>query len=212
MLRWYGRRALSLPAYTRLGVDERRRQLLDTSAQVFTERPYDAVSMSEIATRAGISKGLLYHYFSSKEELFGATLETAARELAETIAPDPGLPPPARVSASVDAFIDWIEVHEASYVRLIEEAGSVTAVRDLLARVRRQSAEMIATQAVAGDAPRVLVTAGLGWLGFLDAACLDWLRDRHMTRDRLRDLLIGTLFGSLMAAAAVDPAIELKLD
>ena len=202
---------MSVPSYTRLDVDERRRQLLDASAQVFTERPYDAVSMSEIATRAGISKGLLYHYFSSKEELFGATLETAARDLAESIAPDPALPPAERVSASLDAFIDWIEVHEASYVRLIEEAGSVAAVRDLLAGVRQQSAEMIAAQAVAGDPPRVLVTAGLGWLGFLDAACIDWLRNRHITRLQLRDMLIGALFGSLMAAAGVDPAVELAL-
>jgi AcrR family transcriptional regulator len=202
---------VSLPAYTRLAVDERRRQLLETSAEVFTERAYDEVSMSEIARRAGISKGLLYHYFSSKEELFRTTLETAAGELAESIAPDPALPPAERVKASLDAFIDWIEVHEASYVRLIEDGGSVSGVRELLARVRHQSAELIATQAVDGDPPRTLVTAALGWLGFIDAACIDWLRNRHMRRDQLRDLLIGALFGALMAASSVEPSVQLKL-
>jgi len=202
---------VSTPAYTRLDVDERRRQLLDTSAQVFTERPYDAVSMSEIAGRAGISKGLLYHYFSSKEELFRTTLETAARELADSIAPDPQLPPAERVSASLDAFIDWIEVHEASYVRLIEDGGSVAGVRELLSRVRQQSAELIAGEAVEGAPPPVLVTAALGWLGFADAACIHWLRHRHMTREQLRDMLVATLFGSLMAAASVEPSVQLKL-
>lgn len=47
----------------------------------------------------------------------------------------PSLPPAERVRASLDAFIDCIEVHEASYVRLIEDAGSVAGVRDLLGRV-----------------------------------------------------------------------------
>ena len=210
-MRCYGPGAVSLPAYNRLDVDERRRQLLETSAEVFTERPYDDVSMSAIATRAGISKGLLYHYFSSKEELFRATLETAASELAESIAPDPALPPAERVSASLDAFIDWVEVHEASYVRLIEDGGSVAGVRDLLARVRMQSAELIAHEAVKGDPPRVLVTAALGWLGFADAACIDWLRHRHVSRSQLRDMLVATLLGALMAAASVDPAIQLDL-
>ena len=204
-------RRVTAPSYTRLDVDERRRQLLDASAQIFTERPYDEVSMSAIAQRAGISKGLLYHYFSSKEELFRTTLETAARELAESIAPDPALPAAERVSASLDAFIDWIEVHEASYVRLIEDGGSVAGVRELLARVRKQSAELIASEAVRGDPPRVLVTAALGWLGFADAACIDWLRNRHMTRGQLRDLLVATLFGSLMAGASVDPSIKLDV-
>ena len=149
--------AVERRAEARLDVDERRRQLLDASAEVFTERPYEAVSMNEIAARVGISKGLLYHYFSSKEELFRTTLETAARDLAERIAPSPELPPADQVRAALDAFIDWIEVHEASYVRLVEDAGSVSGVRELLARVRQQSAALIAEQAVKGDPPLRLV-------------------------------------------------------
>ena len=56
-----------------------------------------------------------------------------------------------------------------------------------------------------------LVTAALGWLGFTDAACLDWLRHRHITREQLRDMLVAALFGALMAAASVEPAVELQL-
>jgi AcrR family transcriptional regulator len=200
------------PAYTRLDVDERRRQLLDASAQVFTERPYEEVSMSEIASRVGISKGLLYHYFSSKEELFRTTLETAARDLAERITPDPELPPAKRVSASLDAFIAWVEEHEVSYVRLVEDGGSVATVRERLNDVRQQSAELIASEVVTGPPPRVFVTAALGWLGYVNAACIDWLRHRHMTREQLRDMLVEVLFRSLVAATSVEPSIRLKLD
>ena len=203
---------MTTPAYSRLDVDERRRQLLDTSARIFTERRYDAVSMSEIAAAAGISKGLLYHYFTNKQELFRATLEDAARDIALRIEPDESLPAAERVSASIDAYLDWIEAHENSYVRLIEDVGSVSEVRELVTRVREDTAVLIASQAVVGEPPRALVTAALGWLWSMDGVCLDWLARRHMTREQVRDFLLATLFGAVMAAASVEPAVQLRMD
>lgn len=200
---------VSSATFSRLHVDERRRQLLEASTRVFTERSYDEVSMSEIAATAGISKGLLYHYFTSKQELFRATLEDAASDIAARIEPDLSLPPGERVAASVDAYLDWIEGHEASYVRLIEDAGSVSEVRELVGRVREDTAMLIAMQAVRGDPPRSLVTAALGWLWLLDGVCLDWLARRHLTRAQVRDMLTGALFGALTAASSIDPAIEI---
>lgn len=200
------------PAFSRLDVDERRRQLLEVGGRIFARRRYDEVSMSAIAAAAGISKGLLYHYFTNKQELYRATLEDAAQELAVAIEPDTSLPPAERVRASVDSYLDWIEAHEVGYVRLIENMGSVAEVRDLANRVREDTAVVIATQAGQGDPPRSLVTAALGWLWFMDGVCLDWLARRHMARDQVRDLLTAALFGSLLAADAVDPAIRLALD
>ena len=55
-----------MPAYSRLDVDERRRQLLEAGARLFTEHHYDELTMSQIAAETGVSKGLLYHYFPSK--------------------------------------------------------------------------------------------------------------------------------------------------
>jgi AcrR family transcriptional regulator len=211
-LHCYRRWRVTTPAYSRLDVDERRRQLLDASAQIFTERRYDDVSMSEIAAAAGISKGLLYHYFTNKQELFRATLEDTARDIATLIAPDPSLPPAERVSRSLGDYLAWIEANEASYVRLIEDMGSVSDVLEIVTRVREDTAVLIATQAVGGDPPRALVTAALGWLWAVDGVCLDWLARRHMTREQVRDFLVRTLFAMVMAAASVEPAIELKLD
>ncbi len=201
---------MTSPAYSRLDVDERRRQLLDASARIFTERRYDEVSMSEIAAAAGISKGLLYHYFTSKQELFRATIEDGARDIAVRIQPDESLPPSRRVPASLDAYLDWIEAHEASYVRLIEDVGSVSEINELVSRVREDTAVLIARQSVKGDPPRAIVTAALGWLWSIDGVCLDWLARRHMAREQVRDLLTGMLFGAIAAAAKVEPAVELR--
>jgi hypothetical protein len=44
-----------------------------------------------------------------------------------------------------------------------------------------------------------------GWLWFMDGACLDWIEHRDLSRDDLRDLLLGTLLGTLTAADAIPP-------
>jgi len=56
----------------RKGRGDRRELILDVASEVFLKEGYAAASMSEIAARLGGSKGTLYNYFKSKEELFGA--------------------------------------------------------------------------------------------------------------------------------------------
>src|SRR5215208_831052 len=63
------------PAYTRMPVDERRRQLLERGAELFATHSFGELSMARIAREAGISKALLYHYFPSKQDFFVATLQ-----------------------------------------------------------------------------------------------------------------------------------------
>jgi AcrR family transcriptional regulator len=52
----------------------RRRAILDVARDIFLAQGFAATSMSEIATRLGGSKGTLYNYFRSKEELFEAIM------------------------------------------------------------------------------------------------------------------------------------------
>ena len=49
--------------------ETRKQQIMDVALQMFANKGYDSTSISAIATKAGISKGLLYNYFSSKEDL-----------------------------------------------------------------------------------------------------------------------------------------------
>lgn len=57
--------------------DERREQIMGAAIKVFARRGIIGTKMSMIAAEAGISHGLLYHYFSSKEELFTTLVEDA---------------------------------------------------------------------------------------------------------------------------------------
>jgi AcrR family transcriptional regulator len=188
------------PAYTRLDVDERRRQLLDLGADLFARYAYEELSMAKIAREAGISKALLYHYFPSKQAYFAATLEQAARELAETTAPDPDLPPVQQLAGSLDAYLGWVERHADAYAKLITSVGAVPEVRDLVERVRNETADRILVGVAPQGASPPLRAAIRGWLWFIDGAILDWLEHRDMERAQLHGLLLGTLLGAVTAS------------
>jgi AcrR family transcriptional regulator len=197
------------PAYSRLGVDERRRQLLEAGERVFTERSYDDASMAEVARAAGISKGLLYHYFPSKRDLFVATLEAAAADLRALTEPDPALPPAEQLVKAVDAYLGWIEDHADSYAKLLESQSGSDDVRSYMAQMRADTVERLLGAVVRGGDPAAVRTALHGWLWFMDGACLDWLAHRDLSRGQLRDLLVTAFAGALGAAAQAGPPVEL---
>jgi AcrR family transcriptional regulator len=197
------------PAYSRLDVDERRRQLLEAGARVFTERSYDDASMAEVARAAGISKGLLYHYFPSKRDLFVATLEAAAAELQEITEPDPSLPVAEQLVSALDAYLGWIDEHSDSYAKLMESASGSDDVRSYMAQVRAGTVERMLEGVVKGGDPAAVRTALHGFLWFMDGACLDWLAHRDLTREQLRDMLVTTFAGALGAAIQAGPKVEL---
>ncbi len=186
-----------------MDVDERRAQLLERGAELFTSYSYEELSMSKIAAEVGISKSLLYHYFPSKQAYFEATLATWAGELQERTAVDPDLPPVEQLTRSLDGFLAMVEENAVAYRNLMESAAGVPEIRDLIAEVRRVTAERILDGLYPDGAPPKARIAVSGWLWFMDGACLKWVEHREVERVELRDLLLGVLMGSLLAAGAV---------
>lgn len=195
------------PAYRRMDVDERRAQLLEKGAELFTSHRYDELSMNKIATEVGISKALLYHYFPSKQAFFEETLSAWAERLRVRTEPDPDLSPLEQLTSSLDAFLELVEENSVAYRNLIQSATAVAEIRDLVEEVRRATAERILAGLYPdGPTPRAR-TAVSGWLWFMDGACLDWIEHRDLGREELRNLLLGVLMGSLVAAGSPpDPA------
>ena len=194
---------MARPAYTRLQVDERRRQLLELGARLFATHSYAELSMATIAREAGISKALLYHYFPSKQDFFVATLQQGAEEIVRRTQPDPDLPPMEALAGSIDGFLGWIEENEMVYLKTMESVGSVPEVRVLIDQVRDATSARILEGLGAGDPPPPkLRAAARAWLWFMDGVILDWLEHRDMSRTEVRDLLLGSLAGSISAAGS----------
>jgi AcrR family transcriptional regulator len=194
---------MGTPAYTRLDVDERRRRLLELGAELFARHGYEELSMARIAREAGISKALLYHYFPSKQAYFAATLEQTAIELAEVTQPDPSKPPVEQLAGALDAYLGWVERHMGAYDKLIRSVGAVPEVREMVERVRDETADRILAGLAPGGEPEPALRAAVrGWLWFMDGAVLDWIEHRDIERPRLQGLLLGTLLGAVTASGA----------
>ncbi|WP_271000441.1 macrodiolide transporter TimAB transcriptional regulator TimA [Listeria seeligeri] len=58
-------------------MDEKRKQILEAAMEEFTEKGYQAASTNQICAKAGVSKGLIFHYFGSKEKLYIAAVSYA---------------------------------------------------------------------------------------------------------------------------------------
>lgn len=155
--------------------------------------------MARIAREAGISKGLLYHYFPSKHDFFVAALEQAASEVRRRTEPDPELPPLEALSRSLDAFLGWVEENGTAYRKLLESAAAVPEIGELIESVRDATSARILAGLGAEAEPKAR-NAVRGWLWLVDGALLDWLEHRDLSRAELRELLLGALGGALGAA------------
>jgi AcrR family transcriptional regulator len=202
---------VELTAKRRLSTDARREQLLASGARLLAERPYDEVSIEEIARAAGVSKGLLYHYFPTKKDFLIAAIERGQEELAELTAPDPDLPPAEQLGASLDRFLDFVEEHEAAYSAIFRSrGGGDPEVQAALEGGRRQRMDALIESLASWEAAPASVertpaleTAVQGWFFFVEGSVLRWLERRDMGRNELRELLGLVLIGSLQAAEAV---------
>jgi AcrR family transcriptional regulator len=198
----------------RLDNDARRAQLLELGMQAFSERTYDEVSIDDLARAAGVSKGLLYHYFRTKRDFYVAGLHEIARDLlAKTLFQPADVPPLERVRNGLEAFLDHVEGQAKSFLALMrggigsdpEVAAVIEATRS--AYVQRLLEELGGSPFAAMVTGNPLYrTAARGWLGFVEAAIIDWLSHGDIERRRLRDLLVEMMIATLERAGAATRA------
>jgi len=110
--------------------DDKREAMLHGAAIVFSRDGYDRASMAQLAGELGVSKGLLYHYYASKEALLFDIVQNHLAALAEVVeeADDPALDPQARLEALVVALLEAYRDADAEHrvqvegMRILPEA------------------------------------------------------------------------------------------
>ena len=194
----------------RMSTDERREQLLRAGVELLGRRGHDEVSIEEIAEAAGVSKGLIYHYFPTKKDFVLAALARGQEQLAERLQPDPDLDPATQLDTSLDAFLDYVEEHATAYAAIFRRGGGGDP--DIASGARRRRAEADgADDGGAGGWERApasterspaLEAAVQGWTFFVEGAVLRQLEHGELDRPQLRALLRSALVGSVLAAGA----------
>jgi AcrR family transcriptional regulator len=186
----------------RLSTDARREQLVALGVEMFSERPFDDVSIDDIAAAAGISKGLLYHYFPSKRDFYVAVVRHSAEEMQAVTESDPALPPIARLADGLDRYLEYVATHARGFATVLRAGiGSDPEVAAIVEGVRAAMARRILDDLATGhDPPPGVRIAIRGWVGFAEAASLEWLERGELSRDELRELLVRALTGAVAAA------------
>lgn len=191
---------------SRFSVDERRAQLLELGLRLFGERAYDAIAIDDIAREAGVSKGLLYHYFGSKRDFYVACVREAAGQLLVRTTPDMSLPEAERGRVGLEAYLAFADEHAGAYTALTRSGiGHDPEVLAVLEDARGQFVRrMLEGLGLREDRP-VFRLAARAWIGQVEAACLEWLVTRDVPRDGVVKLLLGSLYGALVTAKLLDP-------
>lgn len=176
--------------------------------RAFSAEPYDAVSTEAIAARAGISQGLLFHYFPTKRAYYLAVLALAAEQLLEeTLAAHVGSPA-ERLRAGLHAYFGFVAARGETYATLLRAGvGADPLVFALVERTRQRYVDAIrdALAPLAADAGAASLRAGLrAWIGLVEALALDWIDHRDLARDELVAMAVR---GLLVAVPGAERAL-----
>ncbi|MCQ4206083.1 MULTISPECIES: TetR/AcrR family transcriptional regulator [Streptomyces] len=200
-----GVRAAGERTRRRLSTQERREQLLSVGARLFAQDPYDDVWIEQVAEIAGVSRGLLYHYFPTKRDFFAAVVRRESERMLRLTAAVPGIPVRDQLGTGLDTFLEYVAAHAHGFraFHRAEAAGDPTVravYREGLAAHEEQiMAALAADPQTVGRLPEgpALRLAVRGWLAFLVAVCLDWLDEPELTREQVRDLCARALLGAI---------------
>ena len=188
----------------RMDPAERRELILSAASRAFASRPYEEVSLAEIAEEAQASEALVHKYFVGKAGIYAQVLQGAVDELAErTRQADAALPEGSsardRVRASVLTYLDFIAERSPGWMAYQILAGHEPGEAARVRQEAREAAVRALAEVVGGSRGHRDDFAFWGYLGFLDDACLRWVRAGcpNDQRHSLVDAALGCLEGAL---------------
>jgi AcrR family transcriptional regulator len=192
----------------RLTVEERREELLAVGARLFARSPYEDVSIEQVAEIAGVSRGLLYHYFPNKKDFFTAVIEREGRRMLQLTAAVPGASAQEQLAVGLDTFLEYAETHAQGFrafhraeaagdpvVRKVYRKGLAAHERQILDALAADPEVVRLTAHLSESALRIAVR---GWMSFMVTVCLEWLDEPSIPREDVRDLCARALLGAII--------------
>ena len=190
---------MAQPSGRRLTFEQRREHLLDAVSTLAADTDIEALSVQELAAHAGVSEGLLYHYFPTKQALILAAVRRAADGLmaALTEATSVEGSPEIRLAAGLCAYLDHVEAEPVGWRAALRARGGE------LAQVNVEVEEFVQKlilDALGVKAPsQAMLLALAAWSALEREACLRWLEHPDIPRQTIEDVLFSS-FDAVMEA------------
>ncbi|GGO45011.1 TetR family transcriptional regulator [Streptomyces lasiicapitis] len=196
-----------------MGVEERRQQLIGVALELFSHRSPDDVSIDEIASAAGISRPLVYHYFPGKLSLYEAALKRAADELAERFMEPHEGPLGARLLRVTGRFLGFVDEHGPGFYALMRGGPAVgsSTTNALIDSVRQAAYVQILAHLGVTDPPARLELVVRSWISLAESTALIWLDGRRIPRAELELQLVHDFAALAAVSAAYDEEMALLL-
>ncbi|EEN85187.1 transcriptional regulator, TetR family [Rhodococcus erythropolis SK121] len=199
---------------TRLDPAQRRAQLIDLGARMLAERPLEQISVEDIADQAGVSRGLLFHYFASKSEFHLAIVRHSSEQMLQRTEPSESDDPMLTLRSVLASYVDYVTENRNTYVSLLRgTASGDPQMREVFEQTRDIMAKRTLDQL-----PKIGLTrtpqvelAVRGWIAFVEEATISWLRAPAITREELIDLTVQSLPALALAAVGFDAGPDLGL-
>src|SRR3954451_15502171 len=183
------------PKYRRLDPAQRRDQILDAAGALFAARAYDEVSIEDISSAAGVTRGLVHHYFGGRKDVYVALLERLGAQREDQLAPPAGRSARMRVADTVSRWLDWTQANRTIWLATVARGEDIADpdVRRVVADLVRRAVAILAAHHadIAEDTPRLRYALEC-WTGLTRAATRRWLRG-EAARDATHELLASTL-------------------
>lgn len=186
--------ATTAPRGTRLHHDERREQILVAARRLFSDRPPGQVSTTAVAREAGVARGLLHHYFGTKRDLYLEVVRSMLRYPSQPV-PEPGDGSvDARLSEAVDRWLTMVRRNRSAWLAAVgaQGLGRDAEVEAILEAGREQAVDRLVALLDPRGGPELRAVLR-AYSGFAEAASLEWLVRRRLTREQVHALLLETL-------------------
>ncbi|QAY64334.1 TetR/AcrR family transcriptional regulator [Xylanimonas allomyrinae] len=188
---------------TRLSPEERRQQLLALGVAWLADRPLEAISVEDLAAAAGVSPGLVFYYFGTRQGLHQQIVLTARDAMLYATEPDASLPAQERLRDVLERFVGFVQEHGATFYSIVRGASSgdpqvretVQQARDALAR----HATTMVTELGVGPTPLIDV-AVRAWISLAEQALVDAAMGGLVPADELVAFLERSALATVRAA------------
>jgi len=188
----------------RLTPDERRAQLLALGVAFLAARPLDDLTIEELSTRAGVSRGLVFHYFGSKQGLHQAVVTTAGASMLAASAPKPELPPIERLDDTLARIVAFGREYRGTFFSLVRGVASGDpVVRTIVDSTRDVHAERIINVflALGVDDTPLLRVALRSWIAFAEEVLIELALETDADAAEIVSFLERSARGVVEAAA-----------
>jgi len=124
----------------------REQQMLDAAVQMFSVNGYHETSMDAIAAEAQISKPMLYLYYGSKEDLFGACLSRELSRFIDAVRAEIDFTqtPKDLLRNAIGSFLRYIDANRASWIVMYTQATSSPTFAHTVREGREQIIDLVA--------------------------------------------------------------------